>query len=284
MTEHYDVALSFAGEDRRYVEMVADCLKARGVKVFYDKFEVTNLWGRNLQEHFSEVFGGGAKCVVMFVSADYRDKMWPKLERRAALAEAMKSDGIYVLPARFDGTDLPGLPHTVGYLDLRSISPTELSIRICEKLGKPTLMSRADEVPPPSSKTTTGRVSFNYSSFNGRFVIGNAPYDFTTRWSKASNTSIHCYIDGTNVRGVALAPRKATVASLEDAGTLDFTSRNRTPEIGRVVVLQNTQGYFAALTIVAIKDDTRGDDTDELTFDYVILVDGGANFQNAIAA
>ena len=33
----YDVALSFAGEQRAYVEHVADCLRARGVRVFYDE-------------------------------------------------------------------------------------------------------------------------------------------------------------------------------------------------------------------------------------------------------
>lgn len=44
----YDVALSFAGEDREYVEEVAIVLKRFGVRVFYDKFEETELWGKNL--------------------------------------------------------------------------------------------------------------------------------------------------------------------------------------------------------------------------------------------
>jgi hypothetical protein len=34
----YHVALSFAGEDRGYVERVADQLVSDGVSVFYDKF------------------------------------------------------------------------------------------------------------------------------------------------------------------------------------------------------------------------------------------------------
>ena len=47
----YDVALSFAGEDREYVEDVATFLKDVGIKVFYDKFEADNLWGKNLYDH-----------------------------------------------------------------------------------------------------------------------------------------------------------------------------------------------------------------------------------------
>jgi hypothetical protein len=40
----YHVALSFAGEDRKYVEKVAAQLAADGVDVFYDKFEEATLW------------------------------------------------------------------------------------------------------------------------------------------------------------------------------------------------------------------------------------------------
>lgn len=37
------IALSFAGEDREYVDQVANLLRDSGVKVFYDKFEEANL-------------------------------------------------------------------------------------------------------------------------------------------------------------------------------------------------------------------------------------------------
>ena len=33
----YDVVLSFAGEDRKYVEKIAYLMRGRGIKVFYDK-------------------------------------------------------------------------------------------------------------------------------------------------------------------------------------------------------------------------------------------------------
>ena len=44
----YHVPLSFAGEDRAYVEKVATLLVSEGVSVFYDKFEEATLWGKNL--------------------------------------------------------------------------------------------------------------------------------------------------------------------------------------------------------------------------------------------
>ena len=44
--EKYDIALSFAGENRVYVEEVAQALRSAGVSVFYDKFEQAGLWGK----------------------------------------------------------------------------------------------------------------------------------------------------------------------------------------------------------------------------------------------
>lgn len=50
----YDVCLSFAGEERDYVSRVAEELKSRVVRVFYDLFEEAELWGMNLYDHLTE--------------------------------------------------------------------------------------------------------------------------------------------------------------------------------------------------------------------------------------
>ena len=41
----YDIALSFAGEDRAYAEALAEALKEKHLKVFYDKWEKPLLRG-----------------------------------------------------------------------------------------------------------------------------------------------------------------------------------------------------------------------------------------------
>ena len=47
----YDVVLSFAGEDRDYVESVANELHRRHISVFYDHNEQSILWGKDLQPY-----------------------------------------------------------------------------------------------------------------------------------------------------------------------------------------------------------------------------------------
>ena len=59
---------------------------------------------------------------------------------------------------------------------------------------------------------------------------------------------------------------------------MDYTSRTRTPSLGQVVVLRNTEGFYAALQVLGIKDDSRRDDRDEIRFRYAIQSDGSVDF------
>src|SRR5438093_4010835 len=79
----WDVALSFAGAQREYVGQVAQALKARGVRCFYDADEKVRLWGRNLAEELPRIYAHESAAVVVFVSADYAAGDWTRLERRA---------------------------------------------------------------------------------------------------------------------------------------------------------------------------------------------------------
>src|SRR5256885_1041993 len=109
----FDVALSFAGEQRSYVSRVADFLRAEKISLFFDEFEQVRLWGKDLVEELDLVYRKDSRFVVMFISADYKSKQWTRHERRSALAAALQPRRAYVLPVRFDDTDLDGLPPTL---------------------------------------------------------------------------------------------------------------------------------------------------------------------------
>ena len=134
--EAYEVVLSFAGEEREYVENVADILKANDVALFYDNFEEATLWGKNLTEHLHKVYSSSARYCVMFISKHYGQKVWPTHERRSAFEKAIESKGEYILPARFDDTEIPSLHKHIVYIDLRKKTPEELAKLIMQKLGR----------------------------------------------------------------------------------------------------------------------------------------------------
>lgn len=128
----YEVALSFAGEQRSYVRDVAAVLKDAGVAVFFD--EDVDLWGKDLAVELGEIYASRSRYVVVFVSEEYVSKSWTHHERQHALAGRLRRRDESVLPAKFDDTELPGLPSTIGYLDLRTMKPRELAARIIRKV------------------------------------------------------------------------------------------------------------------------------------------------------
>ena len=123
-------------KQREYVEEVARHLKSRGIPVFYDDYERETLWGKDLYAHLSEVYQHMCRYCIIFVSAEYADKVWTNLERQNAQARAFKEKQEYILPARFDDTRIPGLLDTVGYIDLNHTSPSQLCDLVMGKLGK----------------------------------------------------------------------------------------------------------------------------------------------------
>ena len=131
----YDVGLSFAGEQREYVETVARLLKERRFKIFYDDYERTELWGKDLSVHLSKVYKEMCRYCVMFISQDYASKVWTNHERQNAQARAVGENVEYILPVRFDGTQIDGLPHSISYIDAASTNPSELVEMIAEKIG-----------------------------------------------------------------------------------------------------------------------------------------------------
>lgn len=132
----FDVALSFANEDRKYIEKVARYLSKMEIKLFYDKFEEVNLWGKNLYDFFHKTFSSRAKYTVMFISKHYAKKLWSTHERKCAQEKAFRSNKEYILPARFDRTKIPGILDTTGYIELKGMSPKMFAEKIKEKIGR----------------------------------------------------------------------------------------------------------------------------------------------------
>jgi hypothetical protein len=131
----FDIAISYAGEDRTYVHEVAQRLRDASVRVFYAEFSLAQTWGSDLVTFFDDVFRRRAKFAMLFVSTSYVSKPWTRHERRSAQARSLYEDETYILPVRLDDAELPGLLPTIGYLDARKLSIDELVGLTLERLG-----------------------------------------------------------------------------------------------------------------------------------------------------
>lgn len=119
-TTKFDVAISFAGTEREHAEKLATILKEANFSVFYDEFYPEYLWGKNLVDTFDEIFRKRSRYCVIFISKEYKDRVWTNHERQSAQARALNEKGKeYILPIKVDETELDGMPPTVGYVTLK---------------------------------------------------------------------------------------------------------------------------------------------------------------------
>lgn len=133
MVFEYDVALSFAGEDREFVEDCAEILRSLSVNVFYDNYEKDVLFGKNLYNYLADIYQNRARFAVVFVSKSYKKKRWTKHELEYITARKFKQKEEYLLPVKLDETELDEIPLTTGYL--QGDSPVNVAITIANKIN-----------------------------------------------------------------------------------------------------------------------------------------------------
>lgn len=112
----YDVAISFAGEEREIARSIASGLRDRGFSVFFDEFEPSALWGSDLGQLLDVIYRKRARYCIALLSKNYRTKIWTRHEFRSALARRIAENPEYILPVRIDDTEMDGLQPTTGYV------------------------------------------------------------------------------------------------------------------------------------------------------------------------
>jgi hypothetical protein len=170
MEFEYDVTLSFAGEDRDYVKKVAQVLSENGVKVFYDEFEEVDLWGKDLGIHFDFVYRKSARYCIPFISKHYKAKVWTNYEIRTAIARAIQSNEEYILPSRFDDTEIEGIRPTLGFIELTKYSPEQFASLIIKKLKKEQVTPVTELAQKDEGKVYLS-VNMLFSEFQGLFGL-----------------------------------------------------------------------------------------------------------------
>lgn len=130
MRKHH-VALSFAGEQREFVERVGNCLKAEKIDVYYDRHDQSNSWGENLKDYFGKIYREEAYLIVLFVSKDYVKKEIPRHEAK----NAMTNPNNIVLVAKFDDSRLDGEDESKIFMEIEEgTAPQSLSGKIKDVL------------------------------------------------------------------------------------------------------------------------------------------------------
>jgi hypothetical protein len=251
----YDVALSFAGEQRDFVRGVANRLRELGVNVFFDEFEQVNLWGSDLGDRLEHIYRSEAQYTVMFISKEYAAKEWTNHERRSALARRIMTDVNAVLPVRFDDTELPGLSPTVVYLSRLNETPESLADKIRLKITTTESVMAATENAisdvAPDDKALEGPL-IKYLAYGisekevGELfqMFGDAQHPTTQYKGEYENVYLDDWTETQSVFGAVHAAQQASQAAAErndgsDSGAVFLET------IGEEVIKRATAYMFA---------------------------------------
>jgi hypothetical protein len=132
--KEYDVAISFADDDRPVAEGIAHMLRSRGYRVFDNSSSQADLWGTDLVYRFNTIYRESARYCLILISNSYRRSLQAGQQLKAALARSFEDDYEYVLPLRLDDTEIEGILPTKGSIDLRSTTVSHVVDLLVEKL------------------------------------------------------------------------------------------------------------------------------------------------------
>jgi hypothetical protein len=129
------IALSFAGENRPYVEMVANELTNNigQERVLYDKYYEAEFARINLDTHLMKLYLNESKLIAVFLCENYAKKEWCGLEWRA-IRDLIKKRSEHIMPLRFDDSNIDGLFSTDGYIDINGRTPENVASLILDRL------------------------------------------------------------------------------------------------------------------------------------------------------
>lgn len=144
----FEIALSFAGEDRETAEKLFFALKKENISVFYDKDKQAELWGKNLFDELAEIYEHKAKYCVILISQHYKEKAWTNVEKKFAQARDLEDKGGYILPLKLDKTEIQGISKTIGYINYQEEGLENVIQLILKKLREES--EKSGNSPPNS--------------------------------------------------------------------------------------------------------------------------------------
>ncbi|MDJ0702624.1 MAG: GTP-binding protein [Leptolyngbyaceae cyanobacterium MO_188.B28] len=134
--KRFDIALSFPGEYRDFVKIVAEELAGElgRDRIFYDAYYQAELARPNLDTYLQGIYHDQAELVVVFLCAEYERKEWCGLELRAVRDLLKQKKTAEIMLIRFDNTEIPGIFSIDGYVNAEDHEPLEMADLIAQRL------------------------------------------------------------------------------------------------------------------------------------------------------
>lgn len=200
-TYRYDVALSFAGEQRKYAFQLAQKLKQCDLDVFYDNWEAASLWGESLPKALAKRYREESLFCVALFSKEYNTKIYPRMEFEHMQFRQYQEDA-YILPIVMDGSFPDEWPRTRSYIDSSQYTIDEIALMIRNKVYSK--MNALKNTKPDFHKETNKMTIFCEGEedeevevlLSFRFTDNNAEYVIYTKNEYDEHGNVTIYVAG----------------------------------------------------------------------------------------
>lgn len=108
-TRTYDIALSYASEQKQMVSRVAAILETEGLKVFFAPDRQGQFAADNMISRFYQIFRYQSRYTAAFVTEDYLRKEYTMFEAESAQLSDRYGRKNHLIPICFGEATLPGL-------------------------------------------------------------------------------------------------------------------------------------------------------------------------------
>lgn len=171
----YDVALSFAEEDRAFAKCVAVQLKKRKLRVYYDKHHELDMLGENLYPLLYDIYRYRSRYCIIFISQHYIRKNWTLHELAAAQARALVERKPYIFYFRHDNTEIAGVSNNIKCFLRDEYDCIQFTETIAEKIGQP------EQLPMPPVRPVSKKPLKTYwpKRFSRKFLSEKVRYFFS---------------------------------------------------------------------------------------------------------
>lgn len=106
INREFDVAISFAGENRALAKHIAEELEFLDVHVFFDEYYEDNYLGRAWGDQFKQIFSENSDYVIVILDINHKNKIWPTFERDCFVDRVKAGE---VIPIVLDDTKFVGI-------------------------------------------------------------------------------------------------------------------------------------------------------------------------------
>lgn len=182
----YDIALSYASEQERYVSRVYEFLKLHGLSVYFAPGNQEDITAENLVQVFYPIFHDQSMMIAAFVSKEYLKKDWTRQEVSIALTRSREEKRNCLIPICFGAARVPGMDPDIHYLNAEK-SEAEIAYFLAEKVKRRKKEFAAATVPSEKSGVDGSRKDCTFSP-----VVHAGGDVYITQASEIKNSNIQC--------------------------------------------------------------------------------------------